>query len=367
MNSVPKDSAPNRNGFALVVVLLTLITLTLLVSGLIYISAEEVWITRGTEELLRTRLAAESAVRSELARWETTHHHELPVGARRGITPAEPAAPPAGTTTTTIERLDGPHFLLRARTTAPGGTRATAAAVIRTIDPIELWRELLATIATTGQIDSQGNDALIGFSPDPDATGAELACQITALPAMSAAFGTAERPPSIELPPGRAEILRLGPLDANALQHNADRVEAGNITPHPSTGEDGCATEARANWGAPRQPGSPCEEYFPLIFAPNGLRIEGGQGQGILTVTGDLTISGNTEFHGIVLVHGNLRLTGQARIHGAAIITGPGASTTIEGDARLNYDPCSLESAINGAQITKRAYHPVDRSWVPSF
>lgn len=367
MRSELIDTGPNRNGFALVIVLLTLITLGLLVSGLLYISTEEVWITRGTEELLRTRLAAESAVRSELARWKTADYRELPVGTRRGVATVEEGVRATGMTTSTIERLDGPLFLLLALSTAPSGTRASAAAVVRTIDPLELWRELSATLSTTGQIDTRNDEALAGFTPEPDPTGDEPACHATALPTLIDAFGTAERPSSFILPPERAETLRFGPLDAGTLRLAADRVESGTITPRPITGEDGCTRTAHANWGAPRQTGSPCIDFVPLIFAPNGLRLEGGQGQGILVVTGELILSGDAEFHGVVLVQGHLRLTDQARIHGAAIITGPAASTIITGDARMIYDPCAIDLAIKGAQVANRPYHPGDRGWIPSF
>lgn len=362
----PTELASKRGGFALIAVMLTLSALGLLISGLIYVSIEELSIARSSEELLRTRLAAESAVRAELARWRTDDHQDLPIGTARSSANVEPDMAPGGKTTTTVERLDASLFLLRALATAPGGTRSTAAAIVRTIDPLELWRELPATITTTGPVEYSSDDALAGFVPDTNDTGEVSSCQ-TALETMVAAFSSAQRPPVRTIPPAAADSLRLGPLDLAALRALADRIETGTITPRPTAGDAGCSTGASGNWGAPDYTAVPCTDYFPLIFAPEGLRVDGGVGQGILVVTGDLTFAGDAVFHGVVLVQGRLLLTGRARLNGAALVVGEDAAAIITGEARVEYEPCAVDAAIRGGRLAATAYHPGDRSWIPSF
>jgi len=351
---VPPRSHGERRGFALVAVLLTLSALGLLVSGLIYISAEELSIARSSEELFRTRLAAESVIRSALASWRTDEHRDLPIGSVEEVTVGEPGAEAVVETTLAIERLDASRYLLRAMATSPSGVRSAAAAVVRTIDPLELWRALPAAVTTTGPVEIWSEDALVGFSPSSADTGGAVPCQ-AAIESMTAAFSDARRPPVHKLAEDAAEMLRLGPLDLAGLRALADRIESGAGALRSIPGDAACAT------------GTYCAGQYPLIYAPDGLGIEGGTGRGILAVAGDLSLAGDAVFHGVVLVHGRLTLTGQARILGAVLVVGPSAAVSVTGAARVEYDPCAVAAALEGGRITNSAYHPGDRSWLPAF
>lgn len=347
-------SGRERGGFALVAVLLTLGALGLLVSALLYVSAEEFSITRSSEELLRTRLAAESAVRATMTNWRTDEFLDLPVGSIRAAPPAEYRATAGVETTTTIERLDGSLFLLRALATTPNGVRSSAAVIVRTIDPLELWRALPAALTTAAPIEYAEDDAIAGFDPGPDEIGGGATCQ-AAVEALKAAFGSIQRPPVRTPPPGTADSLIFGPLDLTALRVLADRTLTGTSGVGPGEGAVGCSG------------GAPCVGHFPLVYAPDGFRIDDGAWWGIMVVDGGLELTGDAVFHGIVLIQGRLSMTGQARIYGAALVVGPEAAVDITGEARLEYDPCAVDAAIRGGRLTSNAYHPGDRSWIPAF
>jgi Tfp pilus assembly protein PilX len=92
-----------------------------------------------------------------------------------------------------------------------------------------------------------------------------------------------------------------------------------------------------------------------------GLQIVNGSGYGILLVEGDLTLSGNFDWHGLLLVTGHLTLdggSGSLNIGGAILAQG---TTAANGSVEIQYDSCAINRALNNqALITiswKEAYH----------
>jgi hypothetical protein len=312
-------------------------------------------------------LAAESSVRAELARWRAEGYRDMITGAVREVGTDALGPKFVGSSITTIERLAGPLYLLRAHAITEGGTEARAAVVVRGLELGELWTGFPAALATHAPIELWGDDAVVGFNYDiADGTG-EGRCLTDAIREMQEVFGYAERAAILNLPASPPPALHLGPLDGTDLQRLADRIELGTVAPAPIESSTGCDLAAAGNWGAPRRPWSRCGGYFPLIFAPGDLHITGGAGQGVLVVRGDLTISGDAEFFGAVLVEGRLLLRDQAQIFGAARVFDDAGLTLIEGAGRLAYEPCALRAALAGALALNRAFRPADRAWVPQF
>lgn len=354
-------SGHGPGGFALVVVLFILIALGLLTAGLVFISTEEAVIARSAEDLLRARLAAESAVRAEILSWEAEASREMTPGQVRERQQSDVGA------TTAIERLAGPHFLVRALATTGGGTVASAAVVVRGIEPTELWRLFPAALSTSGAVEVWGDEALRGFDDDPEGADPGMECTDPAAAELVSIFGSAMRPALETLPVVRTRDLMIGPLKIPELKILADRVETEEVVPRPAEGDGQCDQDAPANWGAPQSPWSPCFAFYPTILAPKGLRLTGGSGQGILIVDGDLSLSGDAEFFGAVILTGALHLSERATIHGAVTALGDQASARLEGESRIVYDPCALRSALAGTGLTNRVFHPRDRGWIPVF
>ena len=122
------------------------------------------------------------------------------------------------------------------------------------------------------------------------------------------------------------------------------------------------------NWGEPYGGTiyAPCFNYFPIIYAPNNLRISGGRGQGILLVQGDLDLSGGMEFYGPVIVQGTVKSTGT----GGHIFGGLMAAqvdldpSTLTGNSLAQFSSCALERALR-ASATARPLG--ERAWMQVY
>jgi hypothetical protein len=114
-----------------------------------------------------------------------------------------------------------------------------------------------------------------------------------------------------------------------------------------------CDRTNSLNWGEPWYPAVPatadvCQDYFPIIYRPGNLRLQGGRGQGILLVDGDLELAGGVEFFGIVLVNGRLRTTGNGnKINGAVMARNVDLDDNfIGGTPVVNYSSCAIARAL---------------------
>ena len=67
---------------------------------------------------------------------------------------------------------------------------------------------------------------------------------------------------------------------------------AATVPAYTATVPPRCDTKVETNWGEPTVPGDPCFDYFPIIYHNGNLKLQGGRGQGILLVEGDLVASG---------------------------------------------------------------------------
>jgi hypothetical protein len=346
-----------------------LLALGLLAAGLVFIAAEESAIARGTEDQLRARLAAESAVRGGLSGWRAVDYRGMATGASREIGAEVAGLPAGGTQSITVERLAGPLYLIRARAATAGGTMARAAGLVRGLEPAELWQAFPAALTTEGPLELWGEEAVAGLFAEPSAGGEPGAagCLEAAVRELEIAFGDVERPALRAAGDGRRPALHLGPLDLTAVRQVADRYANSAVAPRPVEAAGRCDYDAVDNWGAPGSPGSPCADHFPLILAPGDLHFTDGIGQGILMVAGNLTMSGEASFHGAVVVAGGLHLRDQAKIIGAASIAPDGLSATLAHESRITYGACALLRAFTEAPALNRAFRPRDRGWIPQF
>jgi hypothetical protein len=120
------------------------------------------------------------------------------------------------------------------------------------------------------------------------------------------------------------------------------------------------------NWGEPRRGvGSvaACQDYFPIVYFGAGtLKLQGGYGQGILLVAGDLTMSGGFEYTGLIIVLGEVKVTGTgAKITGAVLTNNfYGDQSSISGDATVRYSSCAIAAVLSG---TSAGYPLGQRPW----
>jgi hypothetical protein len=122
------------------------------------------------------------------------------------------------------------------------------------------------------------------------------------------------------------------------------------------------------NWGEPYfgTGFAACFNYFPIIHAPNDLRVSGGRGQGMLLVEGNLELSGGVEFYGPVIVLGTVESVGT----GGHIFGGLMAAqvdldpSTLTGNSLAQFSSCALERALRAAATAR----PLgERAWMQIY
>jgi hypothetical protein len=133
-----------------------------------------------------------------------------------------------------------------------------------------------------------------------------------------------------------------------------------------------CDTEVETNWGEPTPilVTDPCFNYFPIIYYQGNLALQGGRGQGILLVEGDLSATGGMVFYGPVFVTGTLSTSGNsnqgAKFYGGIIAGNVSLDdlTKLSGGALVSYSSCAIKRALENT-ATPGAL--AERSWVQLY
>ena len=131
-----------------------------------------------------------------------------------------------------------------------------------------------------------------------------------------------------------------------------------------------CDSSVETNWGEPTVKTDPCFNYFPIIYHYGNLKLQGGRGQGILLVEGDLTATGGMVFYGPVFVSGTLSTTGNsgqgAKFFGGVIAGNVALDdlSKLAGGALVNYSSCAVKRALDNT-ATPGAL--AERSWVQLY
>lgn len=86
---------------------------------------------------------------------------------------------------------------------------------------------------------------------------------------------------------------------------------------------------------------------------------DGGNGEGLLYVDGDLSINGNFTFRGMIYVEGDLKINGNAWILGALVVRGKGRIKIANGSCVVLYsrDSVALNLAKYGGQFMTLSWH----------
>jgi hypothetical protein len=171
--------------------------------------------------------------------------------------------------------------------------------------------------------------------------------------------------------------FNYGDYQWNDLVAMANKV----MGPGPHTGvgpryaNGTCDTGNLLNWGEPNKvvvgPPGACENYYPIIYAPGDLKINGDRGQGILLVNGALEVAGGFQFYGLIIVRGELRTTGTGGHFNGTVLAANVAvggeltsQNTVSGNATFRYSSCALQSALRGTASPTAIR---DRAWVELY
>jgi hypothetical protein len=114
------------------------------------------------------------------------------------------------------------------------------------------------------------------------------------------------------------------------------------------------------NWGDGANPANPCGTYYPVVNITGGptstTTLNGGQGQGMLLVNGDLIVSGTWTYYGVLIVRGTFKTSGVGapKVYGTVLANRVDFSSTSAGNAAavINYSNCSVTRATNATALS---------------
>jgi hypothetical protein len=164
---------------------------------------------------------------------------------------------------------------------------------------------------------------------------------------------------------GAAEprLPSLGLLGHDKLLEGADVRVSGTVSPAPIDGLGRCAGASPTNWGAPLDTSDPCITYKPVVGAEGSLIVNGGQGQGVLLITGDATFRSGARYYGLVVVGGDLEITGESEIYGLVRVRG---AVTLRGRSSIVGSACAVLSALHAAQQLRELAPIPESAWPDS-
>lgn len=358
-----RDPPPPERGFVLPVVLLLLLALTLLVHGGLALVQVQELAGRAGGLALRARLLAEGAVRE----------------AGAGVLPDRPApwtsealleSDPEEDAEVEVElhRSGREWVLLEGRARVGRGALVAGRGVGRmywVLDPASRLGAADAVLASPAPPGGAGlvDGTTVAAAPEnwpPPVCEPHRAIVDSLFPDGRLATWA----PSPRAPDGPGATPSLGLLDGPALLDRATLRIEGTVRPRSALRSGACDGRGSLNWGAPSDPLGPCGGRHVVVASAGAVVVDGGEGQGVLAVEGDLTLADH-RFAGVVLVGGALRLLDGAEIVGLVRTGGP---VEVEGGSRLLASGCAVLRGLEGALVRRRLGRPFplpSGPWIP--
>ena len=333
----PAGGSREEGAVLVVVVLLMLATLGL-GHAILLSTRYELLAARAGAKQLGARVAAEAAVELALARgggpwmdsvptWGTGESVAVQIGEIR--------------TLTSLRRLAPESWLVEATARSQGGAVATSARLAWILDPVERVAALPAVV-TIGASAVAADDGFAGADRIGSASLPENLCSDWS-EAIRARFSTPSLP-AVHLLAGAVLRPSLGELDFDVLARLSEASVGTGGTPAPVNRIGECVVGEAWNWGDPDRRHRPCGAYLPMRYAHGDLLVEGGTGQGLLLVDGDLTLTAGFRYYGLVMTTGALRVRGGAALTGYAVAVG---GLTIEDGAWIERSACWAFRALD--------------------
>jgi len=364
----------NERGIALLVSILAIVVVGGLLVGIATAARLENRQAHNTEEMAQAFAVTEMGLSETMANWYAGGWNSMGVMEKLPISGSVPQG--VGSYSGNIQRLSQELFFLdMTGVSARGGARQRLGTFVK-LRPLNV--EIEASLTTRGAVRRNGNGEISGMDIPPAGWGACTATEHKAgirvpnagLVDDGGCPSCIEGSPRIQVDPTIDDdtFLNFGDLDWATLTSLATKT---GFTLHnpgvdPSFNADGsCNTGDVENWGDPLAPGSTCGSYFPIIYAPGDLDLNGGSGQGILLVEGNLNVQGRFEFYGIVIVRGKMKTQGggAGAIHFRGAVMAANVDledNQVAGNAQIQYSSCVIQrvetSAGIGAPLRSRGW-----------
>jgi hypothetical protein len=380
-------SVSNERGIALAVAVFALVVIGALVAGTFFAGQLEQQTGQNTMYAMQANEVAEAGLTDAVAN-ETAES----MGAL-AVAPADSKdmgafSFGAGVTNVRasrkITRLTDELFLIKSvgiRTDGSGATLATRSLgqLIRLVQP-EI--EVKAGLTALGNVTVTGGAEVTGMDSVPPLWAAQTVdCPATADKAgvrynngslTTSGQGTIHGVPESELDPTlnssdmKSDFDKLKALATLILASSNPAATEPAYTGDPAK----CNKGVETNWGEPVLKTDPCFNYFPIIYHNGDLKLQGGRGQGILLVEGDLTATGGMVFYGPVFVTGTLSTSGNsgqgAKFYGGVIAGNVALDdlTKLAGGALVSYSSCAIKRALQGSATPSVLS---ERSWAQLY
>ena len=376
-------SMHRRDGFALAVAMFAIVVIGAMIAGAFFASTQEYRVGRNSITQARAMAAAEQGQTAVLADWDREWNSTFSSGETSDWIDV-PVDDGAGSSARVrFTRLDMVTFWMVSEGIAGGSGRDVEArrrtgAVLRLALPDI---DFLGALTTRGTTRIGGSSYINGHDSNP--TGWSCAAPGASLPGIAINDPTkiqtsgcsdlsciAGDPKVAGMPAAGDDstYFEYGSSNWDDLVAMASvRMSGGNYTIQPVSLNGACTTTLVTNWGEPdKGTGSPCESYYPIIYATGNLNLNGVRGQGILLVDGDLSIQGGFRFYGPVIVKGSLKTTGTGgHINGAVMAANVDLETnTVLGNAVVNYSSCALLTVLSNTSMPRLASQ---RAWMDLF
>ncbi len=348
-------------GFALPVAVFALALIAALLAGVFFAALQELRNGRFALGAERAFEAAEAGVSTIIGGWDPARYNRLEQGGSSGFAGRLPAQ--TASFSGTVTRLGPTLFLVRASgTDAAGSSRRSVARVVRLAPPQLAAR---AAVTLSDRLDLSGASTVSGADASAGnwSCGAEPAGAGVCLPDPSRiSAGGCSQPSCLDGEPAAIGDSTVGIPFTDAgeaatwasLAALAVRTYPAGVAPLSGLGPVGTATAcdstAPDNWGDPASPAvvSGCADYLPVSYAAGDLRINGGSGQGVLLVEGDLVLEGDFQFRGVLLVRGSISILGLgSRILGGVLAARASlAPAAPSGRAEIRFSSCVVRAAL---------------------
>jgi len=358
-----------REGFALSLVLLVMIVLTGGVLTAYTLTSSEHWQVNDRQEQLRAFLLAEEG----LQRFYATSQGVRPTDG--GCSTLALVGGSAEVCTYLLRAalsVDDPEIWVvrsRAWTEAPGNPNLPPAA--RSVAQIAHWKaaeiKVEAGLKSLGGVKKNGNSGEINGNDACGEKGPLPALAIPENPKYDDKFPNVLKTDLVDEFGNKQRIRYVG-NDAFDAARDVE-IDWPGIVNGTALRPD-VKFEQGDKWV---DPSSRTEKPWPVVFYDGNLSGS-PKGQGILIVTGNLTINGNAEWKGIILIGGSLISNGNNVLSGATI-AGLNAvfgeevdestieETTLNGTKVITYNSCDVAKAMESFA----SFTPIHNAWMDAW
>lgn len=370
---------------ALPLALFALIIIGVLITAVFTIARLEQRQGNGSVATLQAFEAAETGLATLLANWNTAAYNALQVDST--LTLATVTLGGGARHSTSIRKINQTTFLARAegQLRDPNGRIRTRREVLQVLRLLTPQIPINAAITTRVGITITGSSQVSGVDSIPNGWGGSCPPAGATLPGVRDSSGNVTTSgacsgascitgsPRIQTDPtiSSSSFTQFGSVTFSSLAASATKVLSGNvyngIAPVTTGSPAVCNQSVLTNWGAPRSATThACFNYFPIIYHPGDVKLNGGSGQGILLVGGDLELAGGFEFFGPVIVMGRVRSTGTGgHVYGGLMANDADLDVTLlSGNSVVNYSACAVNRALQ-AVATGRPLG--GRSWAAVY